>query len=62
MNEEERSKILPLRKQIAEVLTSAELLQMQNPSMKILELILDSLDQAYYISVFGKLPERSKHD
>lgn len=62
MNEEDRNKILPLRKQIVEVLTSAELLQNQNPSMKVLELVVDSLDQAYYISVFGELPERDKNE
>jgi len=61
VNEEDRSKILPLRKQIAEVLDSAERLQKENPNMKVLELILDSLDQAYYVSVFGKLPERDKN-
>lgn len=62
MNDEDRRKILPLKKQIAEALDSTERLQKENPSMKILELILDSLDQAYHVSVFGKLPERGKHD
>lgn len=61
MNEEDRSKILPLRKQIGQVLDLVDQLLKENPNMEVLKLVQDSLDQAYYVSVFGKLPERDKN-
>lgn len=61
MNEEDSEKLIPLRKQLIQVMDSVEDLQDSNPHLKFLEHVLDALDQAYYVSVFGKLPERGNH-
>ena len=61
MNEEDSEKLIPLRKQLIQVMDSVEDLQDSNPHLKFLEHVLDALDQAYYVSVFGKLPERDKN-
>ena len=61
MNEEDSKKLIPLKRQIIKAMDIGEDLQESNPHLKFLEHVLDALDQAYYISVFGKLPERGNH-
>jgi hypothetical protein len=61
VNEEDSNKLIPLRKQLIQLMYSVEDLQESNSHLKFLEHVLDALDQAYYISVFGKLPERGNH-
>ncbi len=62
MNKEDSKKLIPLRKQLFQLMDSVEDLQESNSHLKFLEHVLDALDQAYYISVSGKLPVRDKND